>query len=164
MSWTSRTDISDDGSQYDNFPQHNIDVEVASKLPKFAEIINISSNHYTVTVDDNSKILQFLAEGFGNIVLPTGLTKGYQIRVVNYGGVSANTKTIIPETGATIKSKNNEFGLSPQYGEAYVYNAGNDVWVINGDLIDVGVLTELLYDSNGEQVFDSNGEEIQILI
>jgi hypothetical protein len=128
-SFVDRTDISDDGSYYSSFPQNNINTEIDSKVPKFADIKSISGITYTIISDDNAKILEFITSGV-TITLSTGFTKGFQSTIVNYGG----SVLFVADNGVEIKSREGGLNLVTQYNAASVYYRGNNIWLVIGDL------------------------------
>lgn len=99
-----------------------------------ATIKQVTGTSYTALAADSSKILEFTASGATTITLPIGLTTGYQITIINYGGTTSLTKTFAAGSGATIKSRNSRLALNTQYDGATAYYRGSNVWVLIGDL------------------------------
>lgn len=103
----------------------------ATYATKLATIATKTGTTYTALAADSGKILEFTATGATSIILPTGLTTGYQIAITNY---SASVKTISAGTGATVRSKGGNLKLSTIYDMASAYYRGSNVWVVTGDL------------------------------
>jgi hypothetical protein len=104
-------------------------------IPKIATISTKTGTTYTALSTDIGKIIEFTATGATTITLPTGLTTGYQITIVNYGnGTVGGVRTFAPGTGASIKSKSGNLKLSTVFDAATAYYRGSNVWVVFGDL------------------------------
>jgi hypothetical protein len=112
-----------------------VQTQLNAKVPTIAVIATKTGTTYTALSTDIGKIIEFTATGATTITLPTGLTTGYQITIVNYGnGTVGGVRTFAAGSGASIKSKSGNLKLSTVFDAATAYYRGSNVWVVFGDL------------------------------
>ena len=102
--------------------------DIDTKADKFVTVESISASTYTIVSSDNNRILE-VSTGC-TITMPTGLTNGFQLTIVNTG---TGTVTFNAGTGATLLSKDSKVDLADQYGAVAAYFNNNN-WTLIGDL------------------------------
>lgn len=94
-----------------------------------------NSTSYTLILDDAGKLIEGTVTGATTITVPpnSGVTFsiGTQILIVQYG---TGQITIVPGTGVTLRSFNNNTKLSGQYSMATLIKRGTNEWYLSGDL------------------------------
>ena len=96
----------------------------------------ITSNNYTVSVNDLSKLLEFnpTAANMTVTVPGTGFTDGDRIDLLAVNS-SAYTITIQGDSGVTVNAEGNRKTLKAQWAGATLINRGTNTWVLIGNLL-----------------------------
>ena len=101
---------------------------IETKANKLVTIDSIAASTYIIVSSDNNKILE-VSTGC-TITMPTGLTNGFQLTIVNTG---SGTITFSAGSGAALLSKDSKVSLADQYGAVASYFKNNN-WTLIGDL------------------------------
>ena len=91
--------------------------------------------NYTLSLEDGGKSINVNSESTVNITIPAHslaqFPLGQRIDIIRSGSGSVH---IIPDTGVTINSKQNNRYLTAQYSAATITKVGTDSWILVGDL------------------------------
>jgi hypothetical protein len=89
-----------------------------------------STTTYTVTSDDNGKMVVMSNASTNTVTLPTGLANGFKCTVLQQGGVIR----LAAAGGVTIRSPFNYKRSQTQYGVVTVVCLGNNIYSLSGNL------------------------------
>jgi hypothetical protein len=104
--------------------------QVSSAASVNAALNNQTGSTYTLTSDDNGKVLTFNNAGTVTVNVPTGLGAGFNCLIVQ-SGAGAVVPTAV---GTTIRQRQSFTKTAGQYAVATLVSYASDVFVLSGDL------------------------------
>jgi hypothetical protein len=100
-----------------------------------SQAIDSKTTAYTIELKDSSRMLSINSSTDISITVPTHATSafpvGSKIEIIRVG---TGEVTVVPASGVTIRSKNNNLKLSTQYVGAMLVKLATNEWMLIGDL------------------------------
>lgn len=113
------------------FNSSGIATEILTSSIELATMNTQTGTTYTLQASDLGKTIELTNTGSTSIILPTGLTIGFQATIVNVGG---GNKTLSGGTGSVVYSKDSKVIIAGAYNAASVYYRATNKWVGIGNL------------------------------
>lgn len=90
---------------------------------------------YTLTIDDNNKVIEMNVAGANNLTVPTNASVAFAVgTVIELFQYGAGQTTVVASGGVTIRSSGGKLKLTGQYSGASLRKIATDEWSLVGDI------------------------------
>ncbi len=97
---------------------------------------NSNTGNYTLTLNDQGKVLPFNTSSTGTVTIPTNASVAFPTgSVVNFIQTGTGPVLITGASGVSVQSENAKLKLKAQYAVAGVLKTDTDTWVAFGNLV-----------------------------
>lgn len=99
-------------------------------LPLNEQVVN-----YTLTLNDNYKLVTITTAGVGTLTVPPNSSVNFPVgSVIAISATGAGQITIVEGSGVTILSADSALKLRVQYSSASLIQISIDTWLLTGDI------------------------------